>query len=98
MKKAHFLAFMQHGVSSHSVGMWRHPLDKIGYDYAAPPYWKHLARTLERGLFDVIPELQRRGAYKTFYTEGPCATSCLDRAHACPKPTARRATAASPRR
>jgi long-chain alkane monooxygenase len=49
MKKAHFLAFMQHGVSSHSVGMWRHPLDKIGYDYAAPPYWEHLARTLERG-------------------------------------------------
>lgn len=45
---------MQHGVSSHSVGMWRHPLDKVGWDYAAPPYWQHLARTLERGLFDAV--------------------------------------------
>jgi len=97
MKKAHFLAFMQHGVSSHSVGMWRHPLDKIGYD-AAPPYWEHLARTLEHGLFDVIPELQRRECTRPPTPRGPCATSCLDRAHACPKPTARRATAASPRR
>jgi long-chain alkane monooxygenase len=45
---------MQHGVSSHSVGMWRHPQDKVGWDYASPPYWRHLARTLERGLFDAV--------------------------------------------
>ncbi|ORA54454.1 nitrilotriacetate monooxygenase [Mycolicibacterium chubuense] len=54
VKKAHFLAFLQHGVSSHSVGMWRHPLDKVGYDYASPKYWQHMARTMERGLFDAI--------------------------------------------
>jgi hypothetical protein len=31
-------------------------------------------------------------------TKAPCATSCLARVHAYPKPTARRATAVSPRR
>jgi long-chain alkane monooxygenase len=66
MKKAHFLAFMQHGVSSHSVGMWRHPLDKIGYDYAAPPYWQHLARTLERGLFDALFLADELAPYNSF--------------------------------
>ncbi|MDT5326375.1 MAG: long-chain alkane monooxygenase [Mycobacterium sp.] len=66
MKKAHFLAFMQHGVSSHSVGMWRHPLDKIGYDYAAPPYWEHLARTLERGLFDAFFLADELAPYNSF--------------------------------
>jgi FMN-dependent oxidoreductase (nitrilotriacetate monooxygenase family) len=45
---------MQHGVSPHSVGMWRHPLDKVGFDYSKPPYWQHLSRTMERGLFDAI--------------------------------------------
>jgi alkanesulfonate monooxygenase SsuD/methylene tetrahydromethanopterin reductase-like flavin-dependent oxidoreductase (luciferase family) len=66
MKKAHFVAFMQHGVSSHSVGMWRHPLDKIGYDYAAPPYWQHLARTLERGLFDALFLADELAPYNSF--------------------------------
>jgi FMN-dependent oxidoreductase (nitrilotriacetate monooxygenase family) len=66
MKKAHFLAFMQHGVSSHSVGMWRHPLDKVGWDYAAPPYWEHLARTLERGLFDALFLADELAPYNSF--------------------------------
>ena len=66
MKKAHFLAFMQHGVSSHSVGMWRHPLDKVGYDYAKPKYWHHMARTLERGLFDAIFLADELAPYNSF--------------------------------
>lgn len=57
---------MQHGVSSHSVGMWRHPLDKVGWDYAAPPYWEHLARTLERGLFDAVFLADELAPYNSF--------------------------------
>lgn len=57
---------MQHGVSSHSVGMWRHPRDKIGWDYASPPYWEHLARTLERGLFDAVFLADELAPYNSF--------------------------------
>ncbi|MDT5399052.1 MAG: long-chain alkane monooxygenase, partial [Mycobacterium sp.] len=57
---------MQHGVSSHSVGMWRHPLDKVGWDYASPPYWQHLARTLERGLFDAVFLADELAPYNSF--------------------------------
>lgn len=66
MRKAHFLAFMQHGVSSHSVGMWRHPQDKVGWDYASPPYWEHLAKTLERGLFDAVFLADELAPYNSF--------------------------------
>ncbi|WP_101951856.1 LLM class flavin-dependent oxidoreductase [Mycobacterium sp. 3519A] len=57
---------MQHGVSSHSVGMWRHPQDKVGWDYASPPYWQHLARTLERGLFDALFLADELAPYNSF--------------------------------
>jgi long-chain alkane monooxygenase len=57
---------MQHGVSSHSVGMWRHPLDKVGWNYASPPYWQHLAQTLERGLFDAVFLADELAPYNSF--------------------------------
>jgi FMN-dependent oxidoreductase (nitrilotriacetate monooxygenase family) len=53
-KKAHLLGFIQHGVNSHATGMWRHPKDKINWDWTKPPYWQHMARTMERGLFDAM--------------------------------------------
>jgi len=53
-KSAHLLGFVQHGVNSHATGMWRHPKDKINWDWSRPAYWQHIARTLERGLFDAI--------------------------------------------
>lgn len=53
-KQAHLLGFIQHGVNSHATGMWRHPRDKINWDWSRPPYWQHLARTMERGLFDAM--------------------------------------------
>jgi FMN-dependent oxidoreductase (nitrilotriacetate monooxygenase family) len=34
--------------------MWRHPLDKVGWDFNRPEYWEHTARTMERGLFDAM--------------------------------------------
>lgn len=53
-KKAHLLGFVQHGVNSHATGMWRHPKDKVNWDWTRPPYWQHMAQTMERGLFDAI--------------------------------------------
>src|SRR5580658_3413806 len=53
-KAVHLLGFVQHGVISHATGMWRHPSDKINWDWSRPPYWQHLARTMERGLFDAM--------------------------------------------
>ena len=53
-KPAHLLGFIQHGVNSHATGMWRHPKDKINWDWSRPAYWQHMARTMERGLFDAI--------------------------------------------
>jgi FMN-dependent oxidoreductase (nitrilotriacetate monooxygenase family) len=53
-KKAHLLAFIQHGVNSHATGMWRNAKDKVNWDWTRPDYWQHMARTMERGLFDAI--------------------------------------------
>jgi FMN-dependent oxidoreductase (nitrilotriacetate monooxygenase family) len=53
-KMAHLLGFVQHGVNSHATGMWRHPKDKVNWDWTKPPYWQHMARTMERGLFDAM--------------------------------------------
>jgi long-chain alkane monooxygenase len=53
-KRIHLLGFIQHGVNSHATGMWRHPRDKVGWDFARPAYWQHMAQTMERGLFDAM--------------------------------------------
>jgi len=54
LKQAHLLGFVQHGVNSHATGMWRYQTDKIGYHFSRPEYWQHMARTMERGLFDAM--------------------------------------------
>ena len=64
-KKAHLLGFIQHGVNSHATGMWRHPKDKVGWDYASPGYWQHMARTMERGLFDAMFIADELAPYNT---------------------------------
>jgi long-chain alkane monooxygenase len=65
-KKAHLLGFIQHGVNSHATGMWRHPRDKVGYHFAQPPYWQHMARTMERGLFDAMFIADELAPYTTY--------------------------------
>ena len=65
-KKAHILGFIQHGVNSHATGMWRHPKDKVGWNYARPEYWQHMARTMERGLFDAMFIADELAPYNTF--------------------------------
>ncbi len=65
-KQAHLLGFIQHGVNSHATGMWRHPKDKVGWNYARPEYWQHMARTMERGLFDAMFIADELAPYNTF--------------------------------
>jgi FMN-dependent oxidoreductase (nitrilotriacetate monooxygenase family) len=65
-KKAHLLGFIQNGVNSHATGMWRHPRDKVGYDFASPRYWQHMARTMERGLFDAMFIADELAPYTTY--------------------------------
>jgi FMN-dependent oxidoreductase (nitrilotriacetate monooxygenase family) len=61
----HLLGFIQHGVNSHATGMWRHPKDKVGWNYARPEYWQHMARTMERGLFDAMFIADELAPYNT---------------------------------
>jgi long-chain alkane monooxygenase len=64
-KRAHLLGFIQHGVNSHATGMWRHPRDKVGWNFARPEYWQHMARTMERGLFDAMFIADELAPYNT---------------------------------
>jgi FMN-dependent oxidoreductase (nitrilotriacetate monooxygenase family) len=65
-KQLHLLGFIQNGVNSHATGMWRHPKDKVGWDFARPAYWQHLARTMERGLFDGVFIADELAPYTTY--------------------------------
>jgi long-chain alkane monooxygenase len=65
-KKAHLLGFMQNGFNSHATGMWRHPRDKVHWDYGHPEYWQHIGRVLERGLFDAIFIADQLAPYATY--------------------------------
>lgn len=65
-KKAHLLGFIQHGVNSHATGMWRNPKDKIGWNFARPEYWRHMAQTMERGMFDAMFIADELAPYNTF--------------------------------
>ncbi len=65
-KRFHLLGFVQNGVNSHATGMWRHPQDKVGWSFTDPAYWKHLARTMERGRFDGIFIADELAPYTTY--------------------------------
>ena len=54
-KKMHFAQFLVHGPSYHSLGMWRHPKTEFTKDnWARPELYQHIAKTCERGLFDMV--------------------------------------------
>jgi len=51
----HFAQFLVHGPTWHSHGMWRHPRTEFGDNaWARPELYQHIARTCERGLFDMV--------------------------------------------
>ena len=54
-QKIHFAQFLTHGPSYHSLGMWRHPKTEFTTDnWARPQLYQHIAKTCERGLFDMV--------------------------------------------
>lgn len=54
-RKIHLAQFLVHGPSYHSLGMWRHPrTQNRDLAWARPDLYQHIARTCERGLFDMV--------------------------------------------
>ena len=57
--KLHLAQFLVHGPTFHSLAMWRHPetlaaAQKHGWQWARPELYQHIARTCERGCFDMV--------------------------------------------
>ena len=50
----HLAQFLTHGPTYHSLAMWRHPRTDPAWDWARPGLYEHIARTCERGLFDMV--------------------------------------------
>ena len=51
----HLAQFLVHGPSYHSLAMWRHPQTEFtAQSWARPELYQHIARTCERGLFDMV--------------------------------------------
>lgn len=51
----HLAQFLCHGPSYHSLGMWRHPkTDHERFPWDRPELYEHIAKTCERGLFDMV--------------------------------------------
>jgi FMN-dependent oxidoreductase (nitrilotriacetate monooxygenase family) len=51
----HLAQFLTHSPSYHSLGMWRHPkTDYQSTPWNRPQLYEHIARTCERGLFDMV--------------------------------------------
>ncbi|MGF9660969.1 LLM class flavin-dependent oxidoreductase [Arthrobacter crystallopoietes] len=60
-----FNAFDMNCVGHQSPGLWRHPEDKSA-DYNTIGYWTHLAKVLEKGLFDGLFIADVLGTYDVF--------------------------------
>ncbi len=53
--KMHLAQFLVHGPTHHSLAMWRHPDTTVsGLDWARPALYQEIARTCERGCFDMV--------------------------------------------
>jgi FMN-dependent oxidoreductase (nitrilotriacetate monooxygenase family) len=68
-KQIRLNAFDMNCVGHISHGMWTHPRDRSAH-YTDIAYWQHLARTLERGLFDGLFIADIIGLYDV-YKGGP---------------------------
>jgi FMN-dependent oxidoreductase (nitrilotriacetate monooxygenase family) len=53
-KKMHLTGFMLFAPAPHMIMSWVYPRAKIRYQWYEIEYWEHIARTLERGRFDMF--------------------------------------------
>jgi len=51
----HLAQFLVHGPTYHSLAMWRHPNTAYTREnWTRPGFYQHIARTCERGMFDMV--------------------------------------------
>ena len=65
-KQIHMNAFTQCCIGHHSIGQWKHPLDRPLYGYKDVHYWQELARILEAGFFDTLFLADVHGTYNVY--------------------------------
>jgi FMN-dependent oxidoreductase (nitrilotriacetate monooxygenase family) len=65
-KQIHMNAFTQCCIGHHSIGQWKHPLDRPLDGYRNVHYWVELARILEAGLFDTLFLADVHGTYSVY--------------------------------
>lgn len=53
-RQMHLTGFMLFGPAPHMVMSWIYPRDKIRHQWYEVEYWTEIARTLERGKFDML--------------------------------------------
>ena len=65
-KQIHMNAFTQCCIGHHSIGQWKHPLDRPLDGYRSVHYWVELARILEAGFFDTLFLADVHGTYSVY--------------------------------
>jgi long-chain alkane monooxygenase len=65
-KQIHMNAFTQCCIGHHSIGQWKHPLDRPMEGYKSVHYWVELARILEAGYFDALFLADVHGTYDVY--------------------------------
>ena len=65
-KRIHMNAFTQCCIGHHSIGQWKHPLDRPLDGYRDIHYWMDLARILEEGFFDTLFLADVHGTYSVY--------------------------------
>ena len=65
-KQIHMNAFTQCCIGHHSIGQWKHPLDRPLDGYRDIHYWMDLARILEAGFFDTLFLADVHGTYSVY--------------------------------
>lgn len=65
-RRIHMNAFTQCCIGHHSLGQWKHPLDRPLDGYRNIHYWIELARILEAGLFDALFLADVHGTYSVY--------------------------------
>ncbi len=65
-KQIHMNAFTQCCIGHHSIGQWKHPLDRPLDGYKSVHYWIELARILEAGMFDALFLADVHGTYDVY--------------------------------
>lgn len=53
-EQMHLALITSFSASPHTIGQWRLPRSYRGFDFRRLDYWEHIARTLERGCFDMM--------------------------------------------